>query len=601
MEDKRKTKKQLINKLAGPCGHVDKLGALEKGYNQTERVYEHFFNLSNDMLCVAGLDGYFKLLNPAFEKVFGYSKEELFAKPFFELVHPDDREKNRAEVRSLSAGTPVVYCEHRYLCKDGSYKWLAWTSHTDVNEGLIYAVARDITERKQAEEALQKARDELEIRVQERTAEIVKANEELMAEINERKKIEMELQGSEIRYKRLSQEFNVLLDAIPDNIVLLSPNLKIIWANKAAASAFGKDVSELIGQNCFTVCGDIHTRNENYPSLKSFRTGKEETAVLHTSDVRVWDVRAFPLKDESGIVKNVIELARDITAKVRMEEEAKLIHAKLIHANKMTALGTLVSGVVHEINNPNTFIKSNARLFTKIWKSADHIFEEYYRINGEFLLEGIPYSEVREYAPKLLKAIDEGSMRIQAIVDSLRDFVRPEKASLDGKVNVNDVVMTSKSILSHQINNYTEKFELLCENNIPVIKGSRQQMEQVVINLIINSLQALPDKSHGVQVSTFFEKKSSSVIIQVKDEGIGIPSDSIERITEPFFTTKSNIGGTGLGLSISYSIIKEHNGSLEFESGPGRGTTAKVKLPIYRRHLPEKCSLKKTKNNRTQI
>ncbi len=582
MEDKKKAKKQLINKLAGPCGHVDKLGVIEKGYNQTERVYEHFFNLSNDMLCVAGLDGYFKLLNPAFEKVLGYTREELFAKPFFELVHPDDCEKNRAEVQSLSSGTPIVYCEHRYLCKDGSYKWLAWTSHTDVDEGLIYAVARDITGRKKAEEALQQARNELELRVKERTAELVKANEELMAEINERKKIEMELQGSEIRYKRLSQEFNVLLDAIPDNIVLLSPDLKIVWANRAAAFAFGKDVSELIGQNCFTICSDIITHDENYPSLKSFHTGSEETAVLSTSDGRVWDVRAFPLKDESGMVKNVMELARDITIKVRMEEEAKLIHAKLIHANKMTSLGTLVSGVVHEINNPNTFIKSNARLLSKIWKSAEHILEEYYRKNGEFLLEGIPYSEVREYAPKLLKAIDEGSMRIQTIVDSLRDFVRPEKSSLDGKVNVNDIVNAARSVLSHQINNYTEKFELLCENNIPVIKGSSQQMEQVVINLIINSLQALPDKSCGVQVSTSFEKKSSSVIIQVKDEGIGIPSDIIECVTEPFFTTKADIGGTGLGLSISYSIIKEHNGSLEFESEPDRGTTAKVRLPMYR-------------------
>ena len=98
----------------------------------------------------------------------------------------------------------------------------------------------------------------------------------------------------------------------------------------------------------------------------------------------------------------------------------------------------------------------------------------------------------------------------------------------------------------------------------------------------MNSLQALPDKSRGVQASTVFDKESGSAIIQVKDEGIGIASDIIERITEPFFTTKSDIGGTGLGLSISYAIIKEHNGSLEFESEPGRGTTVKVKLPIYR-------------------
>lgn len=114
-------------------------------------MYEHFFNLSNDLFCIAGLDGNFKLLNPAFEKTLGFSREELLAKPFCDIVHPEDRASNLSELQCLRNGLPVVYCEHRYLCKDGSNKWLSWSVYTDMDAGLIYAVGRDITEQRQAE------------------------------------------------------------------------------------------------------------------------------------------------------------------------------------------------------------------------------------------------------------------------------------------------------------------------------------------------------------------------------------------------------------------------------------------------------------------
>ena len=446
--------------------------------------------------------------------------------------------------------------------------------------GVIHIV-RDITERKLMEDELQKAHDQLEMRVKQRTAELVVANKGLLKEIAEKKKAETALRDSESKFKRLSQEFNVLLDAIPDNIVLLSPDLEVMWVNKAAASELGKDGSETDGQLCNTLCCNFASNNRNCPKLKSLISGQEENAQISTPNGKFLDVRVFPITDESGNVKSFIEVARDITMKVRMEEEARLIQAKLIHANKMTSLGTLVSGVAHEINNPNTFIKSNSQLFSRIWKDVGPILEKYSRENGDFLLGGLPYSEVRTFAPEVIKGIDEGSKRIQHIVDNLRDFARPEKANLNGKVNINDLVDAATSILSNHINKSTENFRVSMGEKIPLVKGSAQQIEQVIINLIMNSLQALKDKKSAVQVSTFYNEKSGHAVIKIKDEGIGMTRDTLERITEPFFTTKLEEGGTGLGLSISYAIVKDHKGTLEFRSSYGKGTTSIVSLPVY--------------------
>lgn len=114
------------------------------------RPDDGFFNLSIDMLCIAGFDGYFKRLNPAWQRTLGYTSEELQARPFVEFVHPDDRAATIAEAAKLASGGNVIHFENRYRCKDGSYKWLAWTASTSVSEGLIYASARVMEERQAA-------------------------------------------------------------------------------------------------------------------------------------------------------------------------------------------------------------------------------------------------------------------------------------------------------------------------------------------------------------------------------------------------------------------------------------------------------------------
>ncbi len=139
--------------------------AIERKRTENER--DRFFKLSLDMLCIATTTGYFKRLNPAFEKTFGYDAEELLSKPFLEFVHPDDRERTNEQARLLNEGIPTVRFENRFLCKDGSAKWLSWTASPFLEEGLIYAVARDITESKANEEKIRASLQEKELLLKE--------------------------------------------------------------------------------------------------------------------------------------------------------------------------------------------------------------------------------------------------------------------------------------------------------------------------------------------------------------------------------------------------------------------------------------------------
>ncbi|MBI1749992.1 MAG: PAS domain S-box protein [Acidobacteria bacterium] len=162
-----------------------------------------FFFCSLDLLCIAGFDGYFKRLNPAWEKTLGFTEQELLARPYLDFVHPDDRAATLAEAQKLTTGAETVAFENRYLCRDSSYKWLSWSVHPLPSQQLLYAVARDITGRKHADEELRKAHNELELRVQERTADLAFTNEILLAEISQRIQAEQ-------KTSRLNRVYSVL-------------------------------------------------------------------------------------------------------------------------------------------------------------------------------------------------------------------------------------------------------------------------------------------------------------------------------------------------------------------------------------------------------
>jgi signal transduction histidine kinase len=223
----------------------------------------------------------------------------------------------------------------------------------------------------------------------------------------------------------------------------------------------------------------------------------------------------------------------------------------------------------------------NAPLLLETWESSKPILEEYYEKNGDFIIGGMKYTEMRENIPVLFSGILDGSKRIKQIVEDLRDFVRRDTSDMSQWVDVDAVLRSAVALLSNIIMKSTNHFSIKYGNHLPLLKGNFQRLEQVIINLIQNGCQALRDTRKSIFVSTAYDEKRQSIVVRVEDEGVGIPSEILPHITDPFYTTKADSGGLGLGLSISSKIVKEHGGTLTFASEPGKGTKAEIVLPIY--------------------
>jgi signal transduction histidine kinase len=265
----------------------------------------------------------------------------------------------------------------------------------------------------------------------------------------------------------------------------------------------------------------------------------------------------------------------------RLRQRARELRRKevqLIQANKMSSLGTLVSGVAHEINNPNQIVLMNSGVLAAAWGDAVAVLDNCRHEHIQFSLAGLPYVEMRETVSQLIGEIQDGARRMERIIRELKDFARPS-ANAHEWFQLNAVVRKALRLLTHLVHKKTDNFQVKLADDAPYLQGSSQQLEQIVVNLVMNALEALPDRRCSTIVTTFFDSERQSAGVEVQDEGIGIAEENIPRLGEPFFTTKQASGGTGLGLAIASSLVRAHNGVLTFESKPGKGTRARVEFP----------------------
>lgn len=262
------------------------------------------------------------------------------------------------------------------------------------------------------------------------------------------------------------------------------------------------------------------------------------------------------------------------TAELRQHQQ------QLIQADKMASLGILVSGVAHEINNPSSLLLLNLPVLRDAYADAEPILEAHYRTHGDFPFGGLPYSRMREELPCMIDDMQEGTRRIKRIVGDLKDFARQGGDEQGESIDLNAVVGTAIRLVDSSIRKATRRFATHYAEDLPAIEGNAQRIEQVVINLVLNACQALQDPAQGIQLTTRHDSGTGRVVLEVRDEGRGIEPESMNRLTDPFFTTRRECGGTGLGLSVSAGIVREHHGTLTFESSPGEGTTVTLALPV---------------------
>lgn len=280
------------------------------------------------------------------------------------------------------------------------------------------------------------------------------------------------------------------------------------------------------------------------------------------------------------VASRTTELTREVAERRHAEEELRNRQQQLVQADKMAALGILVSGVAHEINNPNGLILLNMPVMMDAFRDAEPILEEHFKAHGDFDFAGLRYSRIREALPRLMNQMLEGSRRVKVIVEDLKDFARQQEPGMTTDVDLNETVRTALRLMTSLIEKSTDHFSVTCGDSIPLIRGSAQRIEQVIVNLLMNACQALPGPDRAISLATFVDPEENVVVLEVRDQGTGISPEHLPHLTDPFFTTKRESGGTGLGLSVSAGIVKEHGGALTFTSAPGAGTTARLTLPI---------------------
>lgn len=360
-----------------------------------------------------------------------------------------------------------------------------------------------------------------------------------------------------------------IIDRHADAIIVVGEKGKILFVNPAAESLFFQKAQELVGAP-FTFPTVVGTESEIEIRRRDKQIKKAEMHVRQTQ----WN----------GEASHLVTL-RDITDKKTAED----LQQRLIHADRLVAIGQLAAGVAHEINNPAAFVITNlsamrehvlswgafaAELNELVTQETDPVR----RGTLEGLLSRYDLAFLQRDSLESIRDNMEGMDRIRSIVKDLRTFSRIEREEI-GLVQINEVVDVACTMVYNEIRHRARLVKDL--GRVPMISADRGKLTQVLMNLLVNAAQAITEGAadkNQVKVSTRLYE--GEVLLTVEDTGFGIPENVRDRIFEPFFTTKSPEQGTGLGLSLSLEIVRKHGGEIRFTSTTGKGTRFEVALPV---------------------
>jgi signal transduction histidine kinase/CheY-like chemotaxis protein len=272
---------------------------------------------------------------------------------------------------------------------------------------------------------------------------------------------------------------------------------------------------------------------------------------------------------------------QDITEDKRIRQEGELRLQQMIQSHKLKALGEVVAGVAHEINNPVSFIANNIPLLEEMWTAVEPILASDGASNPDWGDKGLGYVEVCTNMKEIIEEFKIASQRIKRVISGLKEFARTDETVQKKQVKIEEVIRGVLIIVGAQVRKTVSRVDLYIDSNLPPVQGHFQKIEQVIANLLINAHQSItPDRKGKIIVTARSIERLGAILIEIEDNGIGMEKEVMDHIFEPFFTTRRDHEGTGLGLSISYGLIKEHHGIIGVLSRPGIGSKFSIYLPL---------------------
>ena len=295
----------------------------------------------------------------------------------------------------------------------------------------------------------------------------------------------------------------------------------------------------------------------------------------------IWlKVKFFPVFNKAGTITRIASICTDITSLKDQTEREAQHREKMVQTEKLATLGMFISSIIHGLSNPLNYLLLNTEIVVRLWEKILPALDEYHRLHPGWSLSPIPYPKTRSMMPEIFRGLEEGAQKINAQILDLRAFIRNDVQNLNQKIHLPCLISSILPFCRDLIAKSTSNFELLLTPDLPKAKGNSQQIEIVIMNLLNNSCQALTDKSQKIILQTLYDDVRKNTGIRVTDEGMGISEKNLNKIRDPFFTTKGD-KGMGLGLSIVASIMENHRGTLDIVSTEGKGTVVTVWLPAY--------------------
>jgi PAS domain S-box-containing protein len=553
-------------------------------HSPTEDDLREFGDLSLNLLCVAGVDGYFKYVNPAWEATLGYSQEELRSRPYLDFVHPDDREATVAEATDIASGRSTISFENRYVCKDGSFKWLLWSAVIHPERGVIYAVGVDLTDRKREETRL--AAQHAVTRVLAEAPTLAKATPRILQAICE------SLDWSVGAIWRLDTQHSLLHCVETWHGVSMGVGE---FDRDTHSRTFGRGIGlpGRVWSQAAPVWIEDVTRDSNFPRSPiaaredlhaafgfPILLGNEVLGVLEFFSHQIQKPDGRLLEMMGAIGSQIGQFIERVEAEDALRVYARDLESARIKAEAATrAKSEFLANISHEIRTPmNAMIGMTELAFaTRLTR------------------------EQREY----LNAIQTSANALLTLINDLLDFSKIEarKLPLDNVgFNLRDALEDSLRVLAPRA--HQKGIELACQVNSDVpdaLVGDPLRLRQIVVNLVGNAIKFTErgEVVLGVQVDARISDQIQ-LRFSVTDTGIGIPADKQGVIFEAFSqadsSTTRRYGGTGLGLAICAQLVELMGGRISVESEPGRGSTFifSVRFELQRRgteSLSNSCTL----------